>query len=375
MISMYNNSRGSEAFITVCARPGVSFSQSVDDLFANYDAELAKEGLSRDSVVLLRFHVSDAHTQAEELLAKIKDFRDHALVSIVQQPPASGAKIALESYHIISNGQEITKSLNDDGLLVGHGAYQSLWGDLLPKEDVKTLSYDQTEDILDTLSATMKKHDATVMDNVVRTWFYVRDIDNNYAGMVDARREWFDEVGMTTETHYIASTGIEGNAHKTSDLVMLNYLSILGMDKSQLHFMSALDYLCPTHDYGVTFERGTQVKFGDRSHYYISGTASIDDKGDVLHIGDVIKQTERTLENIEALMRESGASIEDMKLLIVYLRDRADYPQVDQYLKEHMPKSTAYIIVEGPVCRPTWLIEMDGVGVTSNGDEKFPPFC
>jgi enamine deaminase RidA (YjgF/YER057c/UK114 family) len=147
------------------------------------------------------------------------------------------------------------------------------------------------------------------------------------------------------------------------------------MDKSQLHFMSALDYLCPTHDYGVTFERGTQVKFGDRSHYYISGTASIDDKGDVLHIGDVIKQTERTLENIEALMRESGASIEDMKLLIVYLRDRADYPQVDQYLKEHMPKSTAYIIVEGPVCRPTWLIEMDGVGVTSNGDEKFPPFC
>ena len=95
----------------------------------------------------------------------------------------------------------------------------------------------------------------------------------------------------------------------------------------------------------------------------------------MLHIGDVIKQTERTLENISALMTESGGALEDMKLIIVYLRDRADYQQVDEYLAEHMPKSTAYIIVEGAVCRPTWLIEMDGVAITDHCDEKFAPFC
>jgi enamine deaminase RidA (YjgF/YER057c/UK114 family) len=375
MISIHNNSRGTEAFVTMCAQPGVSFSEALDALLTSYDAALAEKGLNRASAVLLRFHVSDATTQADTLLERLKDFSGNALVSLVQQPPASGGKVALEAYHIISNGKEITKHFNDVGLLVDHGAYQSLWGELLPEQKPDCSPYDQTEDILNTLSAAMTKHGGTVKDNVVRTWFYVRDIDNNYAGMVDARREWFDEVGMTNETHYIASTGIEGKAAKPSDLVLLNYLAVLGLDKRQLHFMQALDNLCPTHDYGVTFERGTRVTFGDRSHYYISGTASIDNNGDVLHIGDVIKQTQRTLENIAALMSESNASIEDMKLIIVYLRDRADYEQVDQYLKEHMPKSTAYIIVEGPVCRPTWLIEMDGVAVTDHGDERFAPFC
>ncbi|MDP6046329.1 MAG: Rid family hydrolase [Phycisphaerae bacterium] len=375
MISIHRNNHGVEAFVTMCAKPGVSFTEALDDLVARYDAAISQEGLGRDSAALLRFHVSDAHTQATDLLQRLKDFSDDALVSIVQQPPASGGKVALEAYHISTDGAAITKQSDSTGLLIGHGPYHSLWGQLLPQPSDNCSPYNQTEGILNTLSEAMAKHGGTVKDNVIRTWFYVRDIDNNYAGMVDARREWFAEVGMTTDTHYITSTGIEGNVAKPSDLVMLNYLAVLGLDKQQIHFMSALDNLCPTHKYGVTFERGTRITFGDRSHYYISGTASIDNKGDVLHIGDVIKQTERTLENISALMTESGGALEDMKLIIVYLRDRADYQQVDEYLAEHMPKSTAYIIVEGAVCRPTWLIEMDGVAITDHCDEKFAPFC
>ena len=376
MISIHRNARGVEAFVAVCASPGVSFSEALDDLLTRYDATLQEEGLDRDSAVLLRFHVSDAHTQADELLEQLKDFSGEALVSLVQQPPASGGKIAIEAYHIAPQGDAvITKRPDPAGPLVGHGSYKSLWGQLLPEPSHNCSPYNQTGGILDTLSDAMSTHGGTVKENVIRTWFYVRDIDNNYAGMVDARREWFQEVGMTSDTHYITSTGIEGNVAKPSDLVMLNYLAVLGLDKQQVHFMSALDNLCPTHEYGVTFERGTRIMFGDRSHYYISGTASIDDKGDVLHIGDVIKQTERTLENISALMTGSGAALEDMKLIIVYLRDRADYKQVDEYLAEHMPKSTAYIIVEGAVCRPTWLIEMDGVAITDDCDAKFAPFC
>ena len=40
-----------------------------------------------------------------------------------------------------------------------------------------------------------------------------------------------------------------------------------------------------------------------------------------------------------------------------------------------MPESTAYIIVEGPVCRTTWLVEMDGVAITDAADKRFAPFC
>ena len=31
-----------------------------------------------------------------------------------------------------------------------------------------------------------------------------------------------------------------------------------------------------TYEYGVTFERGTAVTYGDRRHVFIAGTASID---------------------------------------------------------------------------------------------------
>ena len=200
MISIFRNNRGLEAFVTMCAETGVSFNKALDGLLENYSAAISEKGLGLDSAVLLRFHVSDAHTQAADLYARMKGFCDNTLVSVVQQPPASGSKVALEAYHICSEADALSKHSNGTGLLVSHGPYKSLWGELLP-QDSNCSPYNQTGGILNSLSLAMKEYDGNVRDNVIRTWFYVRDIDNNYAGMVDARRDWFAEVGMTPETH------------------------------------------------------------------------------------------------------------------------------------------------------------------------------
>ncbi|MBP3394116.1 MAG: hypothetical protein J6M38_06340 [Lentisphaeria bacterium] len=53
------------------------------------------------------------------------------------------------------------------------------------------------------------------------------------------------------------------------------------------------EILFPTALYRGTFERGTRLVPGDRSLCFISGTASIDSKGQVVHPFDVTKQTER----------------------------------------------------------------------------------
>ena len=92
---------------------------------------------------------------------------------------------------------------------------------------------------------------------------------------------------------------------------------------------------------------------------------------EVVHVGDVIKQTERTFENINALLEGYDATLADMKMIVVYLRDSSDYPMVTAYLNEHMPPETAYIVVLGAVCRPTWLVEMDGIAVKNNGTFQF----
>ena len=94
------------------------------------------------------------------------------------------------------------------------------------------------------------------------------------------------------------------------------------------------------------------------SHYYVSGTASIDNHGDVLYLGDVERQTYRLLENVEALLADGEAKMSDIRYFIVYLRDISDYEVVDAVFSSRFP-SVPYIIVHGKVCRPEWLVEAE----------------
>ena len=201
----------------------------------------------------------------------------------------------------------------------------------------------------------------------------MQDVDNNYAGLVRARREFFEECGLRRDTHYIASTGIEGRNGAVGSLVTMDAYAVRGLHEGQIQFLYALDYLSPTADYGVTFERGTAVHYGDRKHLFISGTASIDSKGEVVHVGDVLRQTERMICNIEALLAEGGATMADIQMAIVYLRDMGDYEQVAQLLAERLPE-LPYTITLAPVCRPKWLIEMECVAAVAATNEKFPKF-
>ena len=141
----------------------------------------------------------------------------------------------------------------------------------------------------------LRREGGSVAENLQRTWIYCRDIDNNYAALVAARRELFRQYGLTESTHYIASTGIEGMPDPFDRLVRMDSFALFGHRPEQIEYLQALDHLSPTHVYGVTFERGTRIVYGDRSHYYISGTASIDREGKIVHPGDVFRQTGRLI--------------------------------------------------------------------------------
>jgi enamine deaminase RidA (YjgF/YER057c/UK114 family) len=86
-----------------------------------------------------------------------------------------------------------------------------------------------------------------------------------------------------------------------------------------------------------------------------------------------MKQLERTLENIDVLLKSGGATIDDMMYMIVYLRDAADYARVNERLESRFP-GIPKIIVEGAVCRPEWLIEIEGVAATAYNGPKLPRF-
>ena len=138
-------------------------------------------------------------------------------------------------------------------------------------------------------------------------------------------------------------------------------------------YLYAPTHLNPTYEYGVTFERGTVMEYGDRAHVFLSGTASINNKGEVVHVGNIVKQTERMWENVGVLLEEGGASFDDVMQIIVYLRDVCDYPTVKEMFARRFP-DTPKVITLAPVCRPTWLIEMECIAVKKRCNEKYRDF-
>jgi len=207
----------------------------------------------------------------------------------------------------------------------------------------------------------------------VCTWIYVKGVDFFYNDMVKSRRDMFLLQGLTDRSHYIASTGIEGACAHAHDLVAMDAYSNLDLVTGQVSYLNDPKRLCPTIKYGVTFERGTRVAYADRAHCFISGTASIDNLGRVVHPGNVMRQLEHTLDNIDALLASGSASLSDMMYMIVYLRDPSDFASVDEYLHERFP-FLPMIIVQGAVCRPAWLVEVEGVAITRDGARNLPRF-
>lgn len=324
------------------------------------------EELSEAKVVFKRYFLSDATNQAP----LISD-DEGCTVSYIQQPPLDGSKVALWVY--MQSGTEIEYgSDNLNSTIVRHNGYEHIWtmGMTTSEGD----SYAQTEVLLENYETLLQeKYNANIADNCVRTWFFVRDVDTNYGGLVVARRENFEKNGLTKDTHYISSTGIGGSPADTKALVQLGSYAVTGIESSQQQFLYALTHLNRTIEYGVTFERGTKVLFGDRAHLYISGTASIDNKGDVLYLDDVGRQTLRMWENVEKLLEEGGATFDDVVQIIVYLRDVADYELVNSMFKEKFP-NTPYVMTLAPVCRPTWLIEMECIAIKQERNVAYRDF-
>ena len=287
---------------------------------------LDMEDVQGVSIVFKRYFLSDATNQVPVIQEN-----DACTVSYIQQPPLDGSKVAVWLY--LQKGTEVVPMNNST--VVRHNGYQHVWTFGL-MDPTSATSYMQTWQTLFIYIDILKLFQATLEKNCVRTWFFVRDVDTQYGGLVKSRRECFVEQGLTPETHYIASTGIGGTPSDPKALVQLDSYAMTGFEPEQQRYLYGLSHLNRTIEYGVTFERATLMQYGDRNHVHISGTASINNKGEVMHVGNVQQQTLRMWENVETLLNEGGMSYDDVMQIIVYLRDSADYEMVKRCLSSNM---------------------------------------
>lgn len=324
----------------------LSFAGQLGEIEAQ-TSRLYEEMGDRMRPVFKRWFLSDSANQASLLP------ESDCAVSVVEQAPLNLTKVALWIWLI----EDASPERQPDGCYaMGRGNYLHLMEAGASRPGIGP--YASTYDIFSTTELRLREYGGNLLDSCVRTWLFVQNVDVNYSGVVEGRNSAFEEFGLTPRTRFIASTGIGGRHADKSVAVQMDSYSVRGLKEGQMRQINAPEYLNPTCEYGVAFERATSIDYGDRRHLFISGTASIDNRGRVVWEGDIRRQTERMWTNVEALLREAECGWENVGQILVYLRDPADYGVVSEMFAERFP-DIPYVILLAPVCRPGWLVEME----------------
>lgn len=126
----------------------------------------------------------------------------------------------------------------------------------------------------------------------------------------------------------------------------------------------AYDYAKPS-----SFSRGMRIDIGNTVILLISGTASIDENGVSLHIGDFRAQLRRTYQNITALLESQGAGWKDIVRTTCYLRDiERDYEAFNEertafFAQQGLDPVPASTGIQAILCRPELLIEIEAIAM------------
>ena len=101
----------------------------------------------------------------------------------------------------------------------------------------------------------------------------------------------------------------------------------------------------------------------------ISGTASIDENGETVHVGDFRAQCRRTYWNITRLLEAEGATWKDIVRTSCYLRDiDRDYAAFNEertafFAEQNLDPLPASTGIQAHLCRPELLIEIEAIAM------------
>jgi len=137
--------------------------------------------------------------------------------------------------------------------------------------------------------------------------------------------------------------------------------------------MHAPEVLNEAYDYDKpsSFSRGTRVDIGGVTMLFISGTSSVNEKGESVHEGDFFAQARRTFKNITALLESEGANWHDIVRTTCYLKDMHDYDKFNIartqfYTEQGLDPPPASTCVEAHLCRDELLVEIEAIAVFSS---------
>jgi enamine deaminase RidA (YjgF/YER057c/UK114 family) len=362
----------------IAARPGPGESDFADQVRGAYDAlrrALGEQGAGPRDVVAERLFYSDIATQIDAAAPlRAAFYRDAGApgpppASQVEQPPAGGEqKIEILAWAVTSGtaGTPVVRPLAArtgaaGGVTVeAGGARRVLIAGVTGGDPGDDLGFAPQAERMFARGEACLRGAGLTFRRVARTWIYIDHIDRDYAALNQARRDFFEVHGVRPAP---ASTGIRGGPHIPGRLCSLDLVAYDEGAKTALRPFSA-ETMNEAPSYGSDFSRGMRVDLADRAVLYVSGTASIDAHGSVVHPGDPAAQAARMLLNVRRLLESQGAGLAQIVSAVTYLKSGADRSDLLEACRAAgLPEKTPHTICVADVCRPEWLCEMEAIAV------------
>jgi len=205
--------------------------------------------------------------------------------------------------------------------------------------------------------------------DIVRTWIYLDEIDENYSNFNLARREFFQKYNIgysSTSNDLPASTCIGGKSSNEStaaiDVFCINkngdYPKINRMFNKLQNEAEGKDYL-----FGPTFARAKSVDYDTHCEVQISGTASIDETGNTVFLGEPYNQIKKTFLNVKALLEQKNMDFGDICVSTCFFKKREYYDIFKDVSKELEICGYFNTFIISDVCRSDLLFEFDGIAI------------
>ena len=365
----------------LCARPSPDasgFADQARSMYNNLFDALVHHGAKPKNVITERVFFSDVDRQFRDL-EKIRNHCYNGLLDVseylpatifLHQPPShTGRLCELQVYAAFAKGDDGPKvrTLEDlpglaSGKVVEYGGHHHIYlmnltGGEGPGDGMDFTA--QATDMFRRAQALLQREGAS-FSGVLRTWIYVNNMERDYAALNRVRTRFFRTNQVT---RLPASTGIQGATYPRERGCAMDVYTVAGDPPVEAHVLHA-----PTMNeaprYGSAFSRGMKVVGEDRITLYVSGTASIDTEGNVVHVGDFQGQARRMLVNVEQLLASQDAGFGDLVSAITYLKE----PRfLDTFLEvcaeRSFPADIPNAISVADICRPEWLCEIEGIAV------------
>jgi len=92
------------------------------------------------------------------------------------------------------------------------------------------------------------------------------------------------------------------------------------------------------------YSHGLKVDIGDSEMIFVTGQIAMDENGNAVAPHDITAQAEFIFQNIQKILVEGGASIDDIVKAVIYVTDMSDFKAIsairNKYFEKAKPVST-----------------------------------